>query len=195
MEPVRDFIFLSSKITVDGDCRHENKRHLLLGRRAMTNLDSILKRREITWPTKVCIVKAIVFPTVRYGCESWAIKKGWMPKKRCLWTVVLEKTLESPLDSKVIKSINSKGNQPWNQPSLLEGLMLKLKLQYFGHLMQRANSQKKTDSGKDWGQEEKGATEIKMVGWHYQLNEHELDLTLSEGEGRIGCYSPWCHKE
>ena len=76
MKTVTDFIFLSSKITVDGDCSHENKRHLLLGRRAMTNLDSILKRREITWPTKVCIVKAIVFPTVMYGCESWAIKKG-----------------------------------------------------------------------------------------------------------------------
>ena len=102
MPSVRDFIFLGSKITADGDCNHEIKRHLLLGRKAMTNLDSILKSRDITLPTKVCLVKAMVFPVVMYGCESWTINKGWTQKTWCFWTVVLEKTLESPLDCKEI---------------------------------------------------------------------------------------------
>ena len=105
MEIVRDFIFGGSKITADGDCSHEIKRCLFLGRKAMTNLDSILKSRDITLPTKVCIVKAMVFPVVMYGCESWTIKKA-----ERFSTVVLEKPLESPLDCK-IKPVNSKGNQ------------------------------------------------------------------------------------
>ena len=95
METVRDFNFGGSKITANGDCSHEIKRHLLLGRNAMTNLDGILKSRDITWPIKVHLVKAMVFPVVMYGCESWTVKKA-----ECLWwfwTVVLEKTLESPL--------------------------------------------------------------------------------------------------
>ena len=105
METVADFIFLGSKITADGNCSHEIKRHLLLGRKAMTNLDSILKTKDVTLPTKVCLVKAMVFPVVMYGCESWTIKKAerWR-------TVVLEKTLESSLDC---KEIHPKGNQSW----------------------------------------------------------------------------------
>ena len=101
METVTSFIFLGSKISADGDCSHEIKRCLLLGRKAMTNLDSILKCRDITLPTKVRLIKAMVFPVVVYGCESWIIKKA----------VVLEKTLESPLDCKEIKPVNPKGNQ------------------------------------------------------------------------------------
>ena len=94
MERVRDFIFLGSKITVDGDCCHEIKRHLLLGRKVMTNLDSIFKSRDITLPTKVRVVKAMVFPVVVYGCESWTIiKESWVLKNWCFLTVVLEKTL------------------------------------------------------------------------------------------------------
>ena len=106
MEIVTGFIFWGSKITVDGDCSHEIKRHLLLGRKVMTNLDSILKSRDITLPTKVCLVKAMVFPVVMYGCESWTIKKAERQR-----IVVLEKTLESPLDCKEIQPVHPKGNQ------------------------------------------------------------------------------------
>ena len=113
METVRDFIFWGSKITADGDCSHEIKRRLLLGRRVMTNLDSILKSRDITLPTEVRLVKAMIFPVVMNGCESWTIKKAWAPKNWCFWTVVLEKTLQSPLDSKEIQPVHPKGNQPW----------------------------------------------------------------------------------
>ena len=112
MVTVTDFIFLSSKITTDGDCSHKIKRYLLLGRKAMTILDRVLKSKYMSSPTKVHLVKAMVFPVVIYGCESWT-KEGWALKNWCLWTVVLEKTLESPLSSKEIKPVNPKGNQPW----------------------------------------------------------------------------------
>ena len=110
METVTDFIFFGSKITADGDCSHEIKRRLLLGRKAMTNLDSTLKSRDVTLPTKVCIVKALLFPVVMYGCESWTIKKTEYRRIDAfeLWCW---KTLESPLDSKEIKPVNPKGNQ------------------------------------------------------------------------------------
>ena len=111
-ETVRDFMFGGSKITTDGDWSHEVKRCLLLGRKAMTNLNRTLKRRDITLPMKVRLVKAMVFLVVIYGYESWTIKKKktWVPKNRCFWTVVLEKTLESPLDYKEIKLVDPKGN-------------------------------------------------------------------------------------
>ena len=132
METMRDFIFLCSKITADGDCNHEIKRCLLLGRKAMTNLDNILKSRDITVPTKVCLVKAMVFPVVVYGCESWTIKKAecrridpfelwyWRRFLRVPWTA-----RRSNLS--ILKEISPEYS--------LEGLMLKLKLQSFGHLM------------------------------------------------------------
>ena len=101
-------IFLGSKITADGDCSHEIKRRLLLGRKVMTNVDSILKSRDITLPTKVCLVKAMVFPVVMYGCECWTIQKA---EHRRTDAVVLEKTLESPLDCKEIKPVDHKENQ------------------------------------------------------------------------------------
>ena len=110
METVTDFIFLGSKITADGDCSCEIKRHLLFGRKAMTNLDSILKSRDITLPTKVCLVKAMVFPVAMYGCESWTIKKAERQRIDA-FELVLEKTLESPLDCKEIKPVHPKGNQ------------------------------------------------------------------------------------
>ena len=113
METETDFIFLGSKITADGHCSHEIKTHLLLGRKAMTNLNNILKCRDVTFLTKVCVVKAMVFPGVMYGCESWDHRENWVPKNWCFWTLVLEKTLESPLDCKEIKPFNPKGNQPW----------------------------------------------------------------------------------
>ena len=108
-----DFILGGSKITADGDCSHEIKRLLLIGRKVMTNLDSILKSSDITLPTKVCLVKAVVFPVVMYGCESWTIKKAERRRidvfELC---VVLEKTLESPLDCKEIQPVHSEGDQP-----------------------------------------------------------------------------------
>ena len=152
-------------------CSPEIKRRLLLGRKVMTNLESIFKSRDISLPTKVCLVKAMVFPVVMYGCESWTVKKA-EPKNWCFWPVVLEKTLESPMDCKEIQSVHSKGDQSWLS---LKGLMLKLKLQYFGHLMWRVDSLEKTDAGRDCGQEEKGTTEDEMAGWHHQLNGHGFE--------------------
>ena len=110
MEMVTDFILGGSKITADGDCSHEIKRRLLLGRKAMTNLDSILKSRDVTLPTKVHLVKAVVFPVVVYGCESWSIKKA-EHRRIDAFELVLEKTLECPLDCREIKLVNPQGNQ------------------------------------------------------------------------------------
>ena len=141
MGKLADFIFLSSKITADGDCSHEIKRRLLLGRKVMTNLDSILKSRDITWSTKVHLVKAMVFPVVMYGCENWTIKKAehrridafelwcWRRLLRVLWTARRS-------NQSILKEISP--------GCALEGLMLKLKLQYFGHLMRRTDSFEKT---------------------------------------------------
>ena len=132
VETLSDFIFGGSKITADDEWSHEIKRRLLLGRKVMTNLDSIFKSRDINLPTKVHLVKAMVFPVVMYGCERWTWRK-LSAKELMLLTMVLEKTLEGPLDCKEIQPVHPKGDQ-------LEGLMLKLKLQYFGHLMWRGDS-------------------------------------------------------
>ena len=138
VERVTDFTFWVPKITADSDCSHEIKRQLLLGRKVMTNLDSVLKSRDITLSTKVCLVKAMVFPVVMYGCESWTIKKA--EHQRIDAFELLQKTLESPLDGKEIQPVHPK-DQSW---VFLEGLVLKLKVQYFGHVMQRADSFEKT---------------------------------------------------
>ena len=111
VETVTNFIVLGSKITADGDCSNEIKRHLLLGKKVMTNLDSILKSRDITLSTKVHLVKAMVFPVVMYGCESWTIKKAGSRRIDAFITVVLEKTLESPLDCREIQPVHPKGDQ------------------------------------------------------------------------------------
>ena len=136
MEIVRDFIFLVSKITADGDCSHEIKRHLLLGRKVMTNLDSILKSRDITLPTKVHLVKAMVFPVVMYGCESWTINKAECQRTDALELWCWRRLLRVPWTARrsnqsILKEISPEYS--------LEGLMLKLKLQYFGHLMRRTD--------------------------------------------------------
>ena len=112
VQAVTDFLFLGSKITVNGDCNHEIRRRLLLGRKAMTNLDSVLKTKDITLPTKVRIVKAMVFSSSRVQMWELDHKEGRALKNWCFWTVVLEKTPETPLDSKEIKPVNLKGNQP-----------------------------------------------------------------------------------
>ena len=134
VETVADLIFLGSKITADGDWSLEINRRLLLRRKVMTNLDSILKSRDITLPTKVHLVKAMVFPVVMWELDY---KESWASKNWCFWTVVLEKTLESPLDFKEIQPVHPKEISPGCS---LVGLMLKLKLQYLGHLMWRADS-------------------------------------------------------
>ena len=141
METVANFIFLGSKTTVDGDCSHEVKSLLLLGRKAMTNLDSILKRRDITLPTKVHLVKAMVLPVVMYGCESWTIMKAECQRiyafQLCCWRRLLRVPWTAKRSNQsILKEINPEYS--------LEGLMLKLKLQYFGHLLQRADSLEKT---------------------------------------------------
>ena len=159
---------LGSKITVDSDCSHKIKRLLLLGRKAMKNLDSILKSRDITLPTTIHLVKAMVFPVVMYRCESWTVKKA--EHQRCFWTVVLEKTFESPLDSRGIQPVYPKGNQSW-----LEGLILKLKLLIFWPPdAKKWVIWKDPDAGKDW-RWEKGMTEDEMVGWLHWLDRHEFE--------------------
>ena len=136
METVTDFIFLGSKITSDSDCSHEIQKRLLLGRKVMTNLDGILKGRDITLPTKVRLVKAMVFPVVMYGCESWTVKKSECQRidafKLWCWRRLLGVPWTARRSSQSILKEISPGCS-------LEGLMLKLKLQYFGHLMQRAD--------------------------------------------------------
>ena len=171
VETVADFILGGSKITADGNCSHEIKRRLLLGRKVMTNLDSVLKSRDITLPTKVCLVKAMVFP-VMYGCESWTIKKAERQKIDAFWTVVLEKTLESPLDCKEIHPVHPKGDQSWI-------FMGRTDVAAETPILQPSDAKswltgKDPDAGKDWGQEEKGTTEDEMVGWHHWLNAHEF---------------------
>ena len=161
-----------SKITADGDCSHEIKRHLVLGRKAITNLDSILKSRDITLSTKVHLVKAVVFPAVMYGCESWTINKAERRRIDAFWTVVLEKTLESPLDSKEIQPVHSKGDEScvFIGRTDVEAETPRLWLPDVKSWL----TWKGSDAGKDWGQEEKGMTEDEMVGWHHQLNGHEF---------------------
>ena len=166
-----DFIILGSKITADCYCSHEIKRHLPLGRKVMTNVDSILKSRDITLPTKVHLVKAMVFPVVMYGCDL-DYKVSWALKNWCFWTVVLEKTLASPLDSKEIQPVHPKGNQSWI---------------FIGRTDVEAETPilwppdvknwligKGPDPRKDWRREEKGTTEDEMVGWHHWLKGHEF---------------------
>ena len=173
---------------------HEIKRCLLLGRKVMTNLDSTLKSRDITLSTKVHLVKYMVFPVVMYGCESWTIEKAecrridvfepwcWRWLLRVPWTARRSNQC-------ILKEISPEYSS--------EGLMLKLKLQYFGHLMWRTNSGKDPDAGKDWGQQEKGMTEGEMVGWHHQLNGHGFGWTLGVGDRQGGpaCCDSWGHKE
>ena len=133
LETVSDFTFLGSKITADGDCSHEIKRHLLLGRKVMTNLDSIFKSRDITLPTKVHLVKAMVFPVVMYGCESWTVKKAERQRTDAFEVWCWRRLLRVPWTARRSNQSILKEISPWCS---LEGLMLKLKLQYFGHLRQ-----------------------------------------------------------
>ena len=194
IETVTDIIFLGSKIIADGDCSHEIKRLLLLGRKAMSSLDSILKSRDITLPTNVRLVKAMVFPVFMYGCKSWTIKESWVLKNWCFWIVVLEKTPESPLDCKEVQPVLPKGNRSWV---------------FIGRTDVEAETpilwppdgknwliEKDPDVRKDWRQEEKGTTEDEVVGWHHRLDGHEFEsaLGVNDGTGGLTCCSPWGRK-
>ena len=164
METVRDFIFLGSKITADGDCSHEIKRHLLFGRKAMTNLDSILKSRDTTLLTKVCLVKAMVFPVIMYGCESCAIKKAEHQRidafELWCWRRLLRVSWTTRRSNQSILKLNSGCS--------LEGMMLKLKLQYFGHLMQRADSLERTLMLGRIGRRRRRERQMRWLdGWHH----------------------------
>ena len=161
----------------------------------MTNLDSLLKSRDIALPRKVHIVKSMVFSSSHVWMWEMDHKEGWVPKNWCFSTVVLEKTLESPLDFREIKPVNPKGNQPWMligwtdakaETPILWPLAAKIWL-----------FRKDPGAWKDWRQEEKGMTEDEMVGWHHWLNGHEFEQApgVGNGQGSLACYSPWRHKE
>ena len=190
MEIVTDFIFLGSKITVDGECSHEIKRCLLLGRKVMTNVDSILKSTDITLPTKVHIDQAVAFPVVTYGCDRWTIKKAecWRIDAFELWC--WRKLLRVPW----IQPVHRKGTQSWI---------------FIGRTDAEAETPifwppdvrnwliwKDPNAGKDWGQEEKGMTEDEMVGWHHWLNGHGFGWTPGVGDGQRGlaCCGLWDHR-
>ena len=163
----------------------------------MNNLDSILKIRDITFPTKFCIVKAMVFPVVMYECKSWTIMKAESRKNWCFEIVVLEKTLECPLDSKETKTVNPKGNQPWifTGKTCWSWSSNTLITKFFDAKNRLIG--KNPDAGKDWRQEEKGATENEMVRQHHWLSGYEFEQTPrdSEGQGSLAFYSPWGWKE
>ena len=191
VETVSDFIFWGSKITADHDCSHKIKRRLVLGRKVMANLDSILKSRDITLPTKVCLVKAMVFPVVMYGCESWTVKKAERRRIDAFWTMVLEKTLESPLDCKKIPQVHLKGDQSWV-------FIVKTEVEAETPILWPPHAKswligKDPDSGKDWWQEEKGMAEDEMAGWHHQLDGHGFGWTPGAGDGQGGlvCCDSW----
>ena len=172
METVSGFIFGGSKVTADGDCSHEIKRHLLHGRKVITNLDSILKSRDITLPTNVCLVEAMVFPVVMYGWESWIVKKveHWRIDAFELWCW---RRLESPMDCQENPPVHPKGDQSWvftgRTDAEAETPILwppHGKSWFIG---------KDPDAGREWVQEEKGMTEDEMAGWHHRLNGHEFE--------------------
>ena len=195
METVTDFTFLGSKITEDGDCSHEIKRCLLLGRKAMTNLDSILKKQRHYWASKG-------LSSQRYGFSSshvwmWELDYKESPalKNWCFWTVVLEKTPDSPLDCKEIKPVNHKGNQSW---IFIGRTDIKAEPPTLGqHDTKNWPIWKYPDAGKDWWQEKKGTIENEMVGWHHWLDGHEFEQPagVSDRTGGLACCSPRGSKE
>ena len=182
-----------SKITANGDCSHEIKRRLLLGRKVMTSLDSMLKGRDITLPTKVRLVKSS-FSSGQVWMWELDYKESWAPKNWCFWTVVLEKTLESPLDFKEIQPVLPKGDQSWVFIRRTDG-EAETPILWLPDVKSWL-IWKDFDSGKDWRREEKETTEDEMVGWHHWLG-HEFGSTLGVGDGQGGleCCSEWGRKK
>ena len=194
-ETVTDFILGGSKITADGDCSHEIKRRLLLGRKVMTNLDNILKSRDITLPTKVHLVKAMVFPVVIYGCESWTIKKAERQRIDAFELWCWRKLLRVPWTARrsnqsILKEVSPEYS--------LEGLRLKLKLQYFGHLMWGTDSFEKTLMlGKIESRRRRGWQRMRWLDGITWLNWHEFEQAPgdAEGQGSLACCNPCGCKE
>ena len=181
--------FLGSNITADADCSHEIKWHLLLGRKAMTNLDSLLKSRDITLPTKVHLVKAMVFPVVMHGCESWTIKKAehWRIDAFELWCwrrLLRDAWTARRSNQSILKEINPE--------YLLEGLIWSWSSDTLAILSDFKNwlIRKDPDAGKDWRQEEKGTTDDEMGWWHQWLNGHEFEQAPGVGQWNLVCCSP-----
>ena len=170
METVTDFILGGSKIIADGDCSHEIKRRLLLGRKAMTNLDSVLKNERHYFANKVPSSQSYGFSSSHVWMWELDYKESWVLKNWCFSTVVLEKTLESPLDCKEIQPVNPKGNQSW----MFTGRTKAETLIDWPPDVKNWLVRKDPDPGKDWEQEEKGTTEDEMVGWHHWLSGHEF---------------------
>ena len=168
-----DFIFLGSKITADGNCSHDIKRHLFLGRKAMRNLEHLIKKQRHYFANKGPYSQSYGFSSSHVWIWELDHKEGWAPKYWCFWTVVLEKTLESPLDCKVIEPVNPKRNQSWifiGKTDAEAETPILWPPDVKSHLIK-----KDPDTGKDWGQEERRMTENEMVGWHHHFNEHEFE--------------------
>ena len=194
VETVSHFILGGSKITAHGDCSHEIKRHLLVGRKVMTNLDSILKSRHY-FVNKSLSSQSYGFSSGHAWMWELDCEESWAPKNWCFWTAVLEKTLESPLDCKEIQPVHSKGDQSWV---------------FIGRTDAKAETpilwppdakswliRKDPDSGRDWGQEEKGTTEDEMAGWHHWLDGCDSEWIPGDGDGQGGlaCCGSWGRKE
>ena len=196
VETVTDLILGGSKITADGDHSHEIKKCLLLGTKVMTNLESLIKSRDITLPTKVCLVKAVIFPLVMYQCESWTIKKAecWRIDAFELWC--WRRPLRVPWTSRRSNQSILKENSPEYS---LEGLMLKLKLQYFGHLMGRADSFEKTlILRKTEGRRRRGRQRMRWLDHITNSMNMSLEKWISRSwwwSGRPGVLQSWCHKK
>ena len=173
------------KITADGYCSHEIKGHLLLGRKAMTNFDSIWKQRSSS--------QSYRFSSSHVWMWELDHKESWAPKNWCFWTVVLEKTLDSPLDSKEIKPVNAQGYQSWIFTGRTDAEAPILWPPDAKHWLIR----KYPDAGKDWRQDKKGTTEDEMVGWHHRLNGHKFEQVpgADDGQSSLMCSSPWGPKE
>ena len=172
---------VGSKITADGDCSHEIKRCLLLGRKVLTNLDSIFKSRDITLPTKVCLCSIYGFPCGHVWMWELDCEESWVPKNWRFWTVVLEKSFESPLDCKEIQPVYPKGDQSWVFIWRTD-VEAKTPIVWPPHAKSWLTG-KDSDAGRDWGQKEKGTTEDEMARWHYRLDGPEFEWTPGVGDG------------
>ena len=195
VETVSDFIFGGSKIIADGDCSHEIKRRLLLGRKVMTNLDSIFKSRDITLSTKVHLVKAMVFPVVMYGCEIWTVKKAERQRIDAFELWCWRRFLRVPWSARRSNQPVHAKDQSWVFIGRTDAAA-KTPVLWPPHAKSWLIG-KDPDAGRDCGQEEKGTAEDEMAGWHHRLDGHEFEWTsvVDDGQGGLVCCSSWDHKE